>query len=204
MDLFEQGSWHINRLPYDGTVLYFGPVISIQQANIYLEKLFDSIDWKHDEAIIYGKHITTKRKVAWYGDKPFSYTYSRITKHALSWNAVLLELKQIVENHTGEKFNSCLLNLYHDGNEGMAWHSDEEIDLRKNGTIASLSFGAKRKFSFKHKISKEKCNVLLESGSLLVMKDTTQAFWQHRLPPSKHITAMRINLTFRQINDLNI
>lgn len=100
MDLFEQENLHINRLPYDGSILYFGPIMPIQQANIYLEKLLSSIEWKHDEAIIYGKHIITKRKVAWYGDQSFSYTYSKITKHARSWNTILLELKKIIEDHT--------------------------------------------------------------------------------------------------------
>ena len=188
-----------NFLPYDGTVLYFGEIIPAQAANAYFDELLRSISWKHDEAIIYGKRIVTKRKVAWYGDYPFSYTYSKVTKHALAWHPILLILKEIVELSTGEMFNSCLLNLYHDGNEGMTWHSDEEIDLRKNGAIASLSFGAERKFSFKHKITKEKIALFLAHGSLLIMKDTTQNHWLHRLAPSKHITTARINLTFRQI-----
>src|SRR6185503_3712203 len=99
----------------------------------------------------------------------------------------------------GETYNSCLLNLYHDGSEGMAYHSDGETDLKKNGAIASLSFGAERKFSFKHKQTKETVSVILEHGSLLVMKDTTQTNWLHRLPPTKLITKPRVNLTFRTI-----
>lgn len=201
MELFEQENLYKNLLPYDGTVLYFGQIFTPQQANLYFDELFRSIVWKHDEAVIYGKRIITKRKVAWYGDHPFSYTYSKTTKHALAWSPVLLELKNMVEQFTGEIFNSCLLNLYHDGNEGMAWHSDGEVDLRKNGTIASLSFGAERKFAFKHKATKEKIELFLKHGSLLVMKDTTQTYWLHRLPPSKRVTTARINLTFRQIEN---
>lgn len=86
---------------------------------------------------------------------------------------------------TGETFNSCLLNLYHNGDEGMAWHSDGEKDLKKNGAIGSLSFGAVRKFAFKHKQTKEHVGLTLEHGSLLVMKDETQSHWLHRLPPTK-------------------
>lgn len=201
MDLFELEESDQNVLPYDGTVLYFGKIFPTQQANTYFDELLLSIAWKHDEAIIYGKHIMTKRKVAWYGDYPFSYTYSKMTKHALVWNSVLLELKDIVERSTGETFNSCLLNLYHNGNEGMAWHSDGETDLKKNGAIASLSFGAERKFAFQHKVTKDKVELVLAHGSLLMMKDTTQSYWLHRLPPSKHITTARINLTFRQIKN---
>ena len=105
----------------------------------------------------------------------------------------------ITEQKTGETFNSCLLNLYHTGDEGMAWHSDGEKDLKKNGAIASLSFGAARKFAFKHKETKQTVNVLLEPGSLLVMKDETQTHWLHRLPPTKTVQIPRINLTFRTI-----
>ena len=112
----------------------------------------------------------------------------------------LLELKSIIEEKTDLKFNSCLLNLYHNGNEGMAWHSDAEKDLKKNGAIGSLSLGAERKFAFKHKETKETISLILEHGSLLVMKDITQSHWLHRLPPTKRIDKPRINLTFRTID----
>lgn len=122
MDLFELEEINQNLLPYDGTVLYFREIFPSQQANAYFDELLHSVVWKHDEAIIYGKRIMTKRKVAWYGNYPFSYTYSKTTKHALAWNPVLLELKEIVERITGETFNSCLLNLYHDGNYVLRRH----------------------------------------------------------------------------------
>lgn len=202
MDLFsnETGE-NKNLLHKDGTVIYYGKLMALQQANDYFHALFNKIDWKNDIAIIYGKRIITKRKVAWYGEKPFEYTYSNNTKLALPWTKELLELKELTELSTGETFNSCLLNLYHDGSEGMAWHSDAEKDLKKNGTIASLSFGAERKFSFKHKKTKEKISLILENGSLLVMKGTTQTNWLHRLPPTKLKMGARINLTFRMINE---
>lgn len=200
MDLFnaiidENRNW----LPKDGTVNYYGKLLSQQEANYYLQALLSSIAWQNDEAIIFGRKIITKRKVAWYGEKSFEYTYSNTTKYALPWTKELLELKAMAEQKTGETFNSCLLNLYHNGNEGMAWHSDGEADLKKDGAIGSLSFGAERKFAFKHKQTKEKVELVLEHGSLLVMKDTTQTHWLHRLPPMKLITKPRVNLTFRTI-----
>ena len=188
-----------NHLPYDGTVQYYGKVIQEMVADDYFEKLMQNIAWENDQAIILGRQITTKRKVAWYGDQGYEYTYSNVNRYALPWTVELLELRQRVQQLTGEHFNSCLLNLYHTGEEGMAWHSDDETDLKKNGAIASLSFGAERKFAFKHKQSKEKVELYLEHGSLLVMKDTTQSHWLHRLPPTKKITTARINLTFRTI-----
>ena len=188
-----------NLLPQDGTVNYYSKIFDEVVSNHYLERLLATIAWRNDQAIIFGKTITTKRKVAWYGDRAFEYTYSNTQKYALDWTAELLELKALIEQKTGESFNSCLLNLYHTGAEGMAWHSDGETDLKKNGAIASLSFGAERKFSFKHKQTKEKVEIFLEHGSLLVMKDVTQTYWLHRLAPTKKVFTARVNLTFRTI-----
>ena len=191
----------INHLPYDGAVNYYGRVFDRTRADHFYNLLLSTIEWRNDEAIIMGKHIITKRKVAWYGDRPFEYTYSKTTKRALMWTPELLELKAIAEQRTGETYNSCLLNLYHTGEEGMAWHSDGEKDLKKDGAIASLSFGAERKFAFKHKRTGETVSIVLEHGSLLVMKGTTQTHWLHRLPPTKKIHSPRVNLTFRTIID---
>ena len=190
-----------NILNQGGTVNYYGKILSSEEANQYFGLLMQNILWEKDEVIIFGKHITTKRKVAWYGDSEYVYTYSNATKRALAWTKELSELKQIVEKYAGTKFNSCLLNLYHNGNEGMGWHSDDEKPLGKNNTIASLSFGAERKFSFKHKQTKQTVSLVLEHGSLLIMKGVTQSNWLHSLPKSKNITQPRINLTFRTMHE---
>jgi alkylated DNA repair dioxygenase AlkB len=189
-----------NLLPKDGSVIYYGPVFPIDTANHYLETLMQTIEWRHDKTIIFGKKIQTKREVAWYGDRAFAYTYSKTTKYALPWTALLREIKAAIENCCGETFNSCLLNLYHDGSEGMGWHSDDEPELKKDGAIASVSFGAARKFSFKHKQDADKAALLLEHGSLLLMKAPTQQYWLHQIPPAKSIAAPRVNLTFRTMN----
>ena len=160
-----------------------------------------NINWQNDVANIFGKQIITKRKVAWYAEKPFEYTYSNNTKRALLFIPELIKLKKLVEEKTNETYNSCLLNLYHNGSEGMAWHSDGERDLKEFGAIASLSLGAERKFGFKHKETKETVYVNLAHGSLLVMKDETQHHWMHRLPPTSKVNTPRINLTFRTIID---
>lgn len=198
MDLFSSDPLP-NLLPNDGVVNYYGQIVSGEKAKDYLKQLLSEIAWKNDEAIIYGKHIITKRKVAWYADSNFSYTYSKVPKEALPWTSELLELKQLVEEITGKQFNSCLLNLYHTGEEGMAWHSDDEKSLGKDTAIASLSFGAERKFAFKHKKTQQKIALILQNGSLLLMHGATQSNWLHRLPPTKKITLPRINLTFRTI-----
>jgi alkylated DNA repair dioxygenase AlkB len=190
-----------NLLHKDGTAHYYGKIMSYKEANRYFDLLLQNILWKNDEAIILGKHIVTKRKVAWYGDSDYLYTYSNATKQALTWTKELSDLKRLVEQITEARFNSCLLNLYHNGNVGMAWHSDDEESLGMNTTIASLSFGAERKFSFKHKQTKQTVSLVLEHGSLLVMKDDMQRNWLHSLPKSKNITQPRISLTFRTIRE---
>ena len=188
-----------NWLPHGGILNYFGMVMEPNKSNLYYDRLLHTIEWKNDEAIIFNKHIITKRKAAWYGDSNYAYTYSNTTKYALPWTRDLLELKTLAEKLSAKNYNSCLLNLYHSGEEGMAWHSDDEKTLAKDGAIASLSFGAERKFSFKHKQTGETVSLVLENGSLLVMKGATQTNWLHRLPPTKKIHHPRINLTFRTI-----
>lgn len=205
LNLFEEPAIpEKNLLPKGGKVNYYGTIFEIENADFYYDYLLHQIPWKNDEAMIFGKLVLTKRKVAWFGDLPFEYTYSKRTKLAEKWTKELLQLKQKAEELTNETYNSCLLNLYHDGSEGMAYHSDGEKDLKKNGAIASLSFGAERKFSFKHKMTKEKVEINLQHGSLLVMKDETQTNWLHRLPPTRKISQPRINLTFRTIVTHNV
>ena len=189
----------IDLLSKDGQARYFGPIFEFQKAQDFYSLLLEKIKWENDEVVLFGKRIITKRKVAWYAQEALEYTYSNITKSAIPFTKELVELKKMTEKYTGETYNSCLLNLYHNGSEGMGWHSDAEKELKRNGSIASLSFGAERKFAFKHKSSKETVSVLLEQGSLLEMRGETQLHWLHRLPPTKKISEPRINLTFRTI-----
>ena len=190
---------HQNILPGDGTVIYFGKIVPEDQADLYFNVFMNSIEWKNDEAIIFGKKIITKRKVAWYGDEGFSYTYSKTTKVALPWTKELLDLKLMIEKISGAQYNSCLMNLYHSGEEGVSWHSDDEKSLGDAPNIASFSLGAERNFTFKHKINKQTISVFLEHGSLLVMKDRTQTHWLHSILKTKKISHPRISLTFRKM-----
>lgn len=201
MDLFDHqlNAAPLNVLPIEGEAYYYGAVVRQELADQYLERVLSEIAWENDQLFIFGREIITKRKVAWYAEQPFSYTYSNTTKTARAWTPVLLDLKAVAERASGETYNACLLNLYHDGGEGMTWHSDDEVDLQKNGAIASLSFGAERRFSFKHKSTKQRISLNLHHGSLLVMRGETQTHWLHQLPPTKKVKSARVNLTFRTI-----
>lgn len=192
-----------NLLPIDGEAYYFGPILGIQEASDFETQLRETIAWRRDEVVLYGKRIVTAREVAWYGDESFPYRYSGVIKVALPWNSALRSLKALVEERSQAQFNSCLLNLYHSGSEGMGWHSDDEKELTPQAAIASVSLGVERKFSFRHKQTKQTVHVLLEHGSLLLMKGATQTHWLHQLPPSRRVQAARINLTFRLMRPLS-
>lgn len=201
MDLFQSAD--SNLLPFDGELFYYPSFFTREKCDIYFDALMHSIPWKHDEVMMFGKKIITKRKVAWYGDEGCSYTYSKILRMPISWNETLLEIKNQVEEKANASFNSCLLNLYHDGNESMAYHADDEPMLEQNGAIASVSFGAERRFLFRHNRYQENkipvVETVLSNGSLLLMQGEIQSNWKHALPASKKITTPRINLTFRKI-----
>jgi alkylated DNA repair dioxygenase AlkB len=188
-----------NILPYDGEVYYEKCIWDKLKAENLLREMQQHLHWQHDELMMFGKKITTNRKVAWYGDKAYTYTYSHTTKTALLWHPLLLPIREKTETVTNASFNACLCNFYHHGNEGMTWHSDDDKEFGLNPTIASLSFGAERTFSFRHKITKEVISIILESGSVLLMKANTQSHWVHALPKSAKIKDPRINLTFRLV-----
>ncbi len=195
--LFNDTDSSRNWLPCDGAVNYFGIVLNGSVAGETFNQLMHTIAWKNDEVMMFGKKIVTKRKMAWYGDEDVSYTYSKIERKAIAWTKELVMLKQLAEKLSGNIYNGCLLNLYHSGGEAMGWHADNEKDIVANSAIASFSFGAERKFAFKHRQTKQSVSMLLEHGSLLVMKGETQTHWLHRLPPTKSVLSPRINLTFR-------
>ncbi len=199
MDLFAPDP-SANLLPSDGEVYYHGPALDPVEAERHLSLLLADTPWKSDEVMMFGKRIVTARKIAWYAETDRAYAYSGTVKEALPWTSQLLKLKHLVETRTGASYNSCLLNLYHDGTESMGWHSDDEKSLATGGSIASLSLGAARKFSFKHKSDKRTVSLILESGSLLEMKGGTQKHWHHQLPKSARVKEPRINLTFRTIS----
>lgn len=187
----------LNLLPFDGNALYYPDAFCTQESNHYFKLLEKGIAWQADQVRMFGKSLTLRRKIAWYGDDAFAYRYSQSTKVALPWTPALQTIKKHVEEVSGESFNSCLLNYYHDGNDSMGWHSDNEKMMKTGASIASVSFGAERVFKFKHNLNKDVTQITLAHGSLLLMQGNIQEHWKHSLPASKKITCPRINLTFR-------
>ena len=200
LDLFSPEP-QANLLPFDGQVQDLGLILTAEQSAKYLDYFLAYLVWQPDEVVLHGKHYVTERKVVWYGDAEYQYHYSGSAKQARLWNPALFRLKQHIEQLVGHPFNSCLANLYENGNQAVGWHSDDEPSLRsaqqENVVIASLSFGATRKFCFKHKCKQEKVELMLHSGQLIVMRGQTQRYWKHALMKSSKITEPRLNLTFR-------
>lgn len=189
----------LNLLPMDGSAQYLPAFMNAEESVSLFDQLQKSLRWDADQVMMFGKLVTTRRKVAWAGDPECTYTYSGVKKSPQAWTPELLSIKTQLEELTQSEFNSCLLNFYHDGSDGMGWHSDDEKELDANSPIASLSLGAQRKFAFRHKVDKTTIPLYLESGSALIMHSPTQQFWQHTLLKTKTVSNPRINLTFRKI-----
>lgn len=155
--------------------------------------------WSTPKIRVFGRSVLIPRLQAWYGEPNCMYEYSELRMEPLPWFPELLGLKKKVESFTGKEFNCALLNLYRSGDNHVSWHSDDEPELGKNPTIASVSLGATRRFELKHKVTGEKVSLDLEDGSLLVMSGKTQHEYKHRLSRTKGLVGQRINVTFRRI-----
>ncbi|MEP0132588.1 MAG: alpha-ketoglutarate-dependent dioxygenase AlkB [Eudoraea sp.] len=184
----------------DSDITYFSNFLNCENANTYFELLKSSVSWRQDEIRVYGKLYAQPRLTALYGTNNRSYSYSGITMQPLPFSETLSDLKAKISVLTPANFTSCLLNFYRDGKDSNGWHSDDEKELGKNPVIASLSLGQERYFHLKHKKLKDlKYKILLEHGSLLLMRGSTQHFWQHQIAKTTKPIGERINLTFRVI-----
>jgi alkylated DNA repair dioxygenase AlkB len=184
----------------DADVWYYPNFFSTKESEHYFKKLLSETKWQQDEIMVYGKTYKQPRLTALYANNEKSYSYSNITMHPLLFTDELLDIKYKIETVIDKTFTTCLLNLYRNRQDSNAWHADNEKELGKNPVIASVSFGANRMFHLKHRHDKKlKHKLILESGSLLVMKGITQHYWLHQIPKTKKKVEARINLTFRII-----
>ena len=183
----------------NGEYLFYPDFFSKPESDLYLHKIKENIDWKQESMNMYGKQVNFPRLTAWYGDNDKPYSFSGITLEPKTWNSELMDIKQKIEPLSNVIFNSVLLNLYRSGNDSISWHTDAEKELGLNPVIASVNFGATRKFQLRHINTKEKLEIELTHGSLLIMQGELQHFWQHQVPKISKVVNERINLTFRVI-----
>ena len=191
-----------NLLPYDGKVNDLGVVV--ENGHTLYERLLNELPWQADIVTLFGQTHVTTRQIVWMGDTDADYQYSGHVRQTVPWSGIVFHVKQYVEQALAKigviaHFNTCLLNYYPTGSDGMGYHADDEKELGAQPIIASLSLGATRKFVFKHKKTQDKVELYLESGQLVVMHGDTQTFWKHTITKTKKVSEGRISLTFRQM-----
>ena len=186
----------------EAEVVYYRACFSADESDQFMDALRTDIAWRQESIKLINKEIPQPRLTGWYGDDGAIYTYSNLMNHPLPWTDTLLAIKQRCEEIAQTHFNSVLLNYYRHGQDSMGWHQDNEPELGKNPIIASITFGATRRFQFRHKKRKDlgTITIELEHGSLLLMQGTTQHYWKHQIPKTTQPIGERINLTFRFIH----
>ena len=200
LDLFNQGSNEEKLFEIqDGEYIFIKNFFDQLESKKYFDLLLKNILWKQEKMNMYGKEIPFPRLTAWYGDNDKPYSFSGISLSPNEWTSELLEIKKKIEKETEATFNSVLLNRYRDGSDSISWHTDAEKELGKDPIIASVNFGATRKFQLKHMKTNEKIELELSNGSLLIMQGSLQHYWKHQVPKTKKKISERINLTFRVI-----
>ncbi len=195
-------SEQLQQLPVPDAQVYFQPQLFTQeQCNALLQILLTDIDWRAETITLFGKTHLQPRLIAWHGDSDAPYTYSGLRLVPAPWSPTLLDIRAAVEQACGAVFNSVLLNHYRDERDSMGLHSDDEPELGSSPVIASVSLGASRAFTLKHKRNRtlKPIRLNLENGSLLLMRGDTQRNWRHGVPKSQHPCTARINLTFRMV-----
>ncbi|MGR9045759.1 MAG: alpha-ketoglutarate-dependent dioxygenase AlkB family protein [Gammaproteobacteria bacterium] len=172
-----------------------------QEADRLFASLLKSLSWREEEIFICGRWLKVPRLMCWYGEPEACYTYSGIKHEPLPWTETLRSIRRQIEQSCSHPFNSVLANLYRDGRDSMGWHADKEKELGPNPVIASLSLGDERLFCLSHNKTRQKLDIVLGHGDLLVMAGTLQHHWRHSVPKTKQRKTERINLTFRKIID---
>jgi len=183
----------------NGEYVYLPGFFTKAETTAYFKALKAEVRWRQESMSMYGKQVLFPRLMAWYGDIGRPYSFSGIRLEPLPWTEELLEIRNTIEPVAQTRFNSVLLNRYRNGNDSISWHADAENELGANPVIGSVSFGAVRRFQLRHSRTREKIELELGDGSLLVMRGEMQHFWQHQVPKTSRKVGERINLTFRVI-----
>ncbi len=189
----------INLIPCNGELYLIKDFYGFHECDLLFKQLQSELGWQEEAIFIYGKRLKVPRLMCWYGDAEAAYRYSGVNHQPLPWTLALQAVREKIEQRCECAFNSVLANLYRDGQDSMGCHADDEKELGQNPVIASLSLGDERLFKLHHKSGKEKLDIVLGHGDLLVMAGEMQHHWMHSVPKTKKAKSPRINLTFRKI-----
>ena len=171
----------------DADLLLIDSFFTKEESDHYYNLLLNTTQWREYEMPMYDKTVTAPRMVSWHGDG--------------EWPPELNAIKERIEAEIQIQFNAVLLNLYRNGKDGVAWHSDRTTSSNKNMIIASVTFGETRIFRLRHKFLKHiaPVEIPLHHGTFLLMAGTTNEYWEHQVPKTSREVLPRINLTFRQV-----
>ena len=188
-------------LPFDGSAVLHEQFLDPDFAVRAFDELLRTNSWEEHDIVVFGQRHREPRLSTWHADGRKEYEYSGLLRTPLPLTPLLNDIRSRCESVSGASFNSVLVNLYRDGNDGVGWHADNEAVNGREPTIASVSLGATRRFDLRHRESKETVKVDLHSGSLLVMSGLSQHCWVHQVAKTKQVVGPRINLTFRRVLD---
>ena len=184
----------------DGQLVYWPSFYASATAAAYFTQLAALLDWQSSQVRLFGRTIQEPRLTCWHSDAQVHYRYSGRQLKPKAWLPLLADIRSALAQVTQAPFNSMLGNYYRNGNDYMGWHSDDESSLGDQPVVASFSFGVERPFVLRRRDNHQhKHQIILNSGSLLLMRGQLQHYWQHALPKRRRITEPRINLTFRYV-----
>tara|TARA_Y100000739_G_C20439843_1_gene387303 strand:+ start:81 stop:737 length:657 start_codon:yes stop_codon:yes gene_type:complete len=185
----------------DGVFEFWPGFLGSSEASSCFEALRNRIDWQTPRVFVYGRWVDSPRESAWYGDSRAVYRYSGTVNQPSPWLPELDDLRERLNQFCSSSFNSVLANHYRSGKDSMGWHSDNEKELGADPVIASISLGGARRFLLQHRRRKDLPihEIIMENGSLLVMRDGSQQAWRHSVPKTRLTVAPRINLTYRHV-----
>jgi len=183
------GAW----LDYDAAWL------SADEADAALAALRDELTWEQRAIVLFGRRILQPRLIAWAGD--LGYRYSGQTLEPRAFTPAAGYLLERVRGQTGVPFNHVLVNRYRTGDDSMGLHADDEPELGPDPTVAIVSLGATRRLAIKprRKPDRERHDLELGHGALLVMGGTCQRHYVHGVPRQAGAGGERISLTFRSL-----
>ena len=190
---------NVQLLPFDGTAILFENFLTADFAVQAFDEIKNENKWEQPEITIFGNTVLEPRLSTWHNELGEGYKYSGVMRRAQPFSETLSEIRNRCAEVANTPFNSALVNLYRNGQDGMGWHSDNEACNGPEPTIASVSLGATRRFDMRHRKTGETIKIQLESGSLLVMAGKSQQYWVHQVAKTKRVHEPRINLTFRRV-----
>ena len=110
----------------------------------------------------------------------------------------VLELTAPLGERYAVEFDSCLVNLYRDGSDAVAWHADTVRKVLRDPLVATVSLGARRSFLLRPAAGGPvQRRYAPGEGDLIVMGGACQHDWHHTVPRERSASGARMSITLR-------